>query len=134
MRRGQQLAEAAASFLGAPFRLYGRDAKHGLDCVGLVITRLRAIGIEPAIPVGYGLRNRSIERWLSHADQSSLVTVKAPILPGDILLVRSGPHQQHLMIAEHEATVIHAHAGLRRVVREPFEWRTTCLNQWRLHD
>ncbi len=132
MSRGEDLAAAAAGFVGVPFRLHGHDPRTGLDCVGLVTASLEAIGHAADPPRGYGLRNSSITNWLDHAQLSGLVVAKGSITPGDVLLVRSGPGQHHLMIAQSAASVIHAHAGLRRVVRQPLAPDQNLAAQWRL--
>lgn len=126
------LADTAIALLGSPFRLHGRDQATGLDCVGLVIVTLSSTGAHPLIPKGYGLRNVDIEHWLPMATASGLVTAGGPVREGDILLVALGHCQHHLVIAVDEQTVIHAHAGLRRVVRQPLDpdWRIRA--HWRL--
>ena len=133
-RRGLALAEAAQSFLGVAFRLYGRDPATGLDCVGLITVSLQAIGERPECPKGYRLRNSSIDAWLTAASRSGLTSVKSPISAGDILLVRPGPQQHHLLIAESQSSAIHAHAGLGRVVREPLDQNPSLEEIWRLID
>ena len=118
MTRAELLATAAAGFVGAPFRLHGRSPASGLDCIGLLVVSLQAIGAPVDPPVGYAIRNRAIDRWLEHAARSGLIEAAGAIRPGDVLLTRPGPAQHHIMIAEHAGAAIHAHAGLRRVVRQ----------------
>ncbi len=129
---GERLAIAATGFLGAPFRLHGHDPETGLDCVGLVAASIAAIGRSAIMPRGYGLRNTTIAQWLDHARLSGFEEASGPIIAGDILLTCSGPAQHHLMIAETAKTIIHAHAGLRRVVRQPLESGLQLSAQWRL--
>ena len=129
---GAHLAEAALDFVGVPFRLYGRDPAVGLDCIGLVAASLAAIGRKPCVPAGYRLRNSNIEQWLGDAHRSSLARSDGPTLTGDVLLTASGPAQHHLMIALSGSWVIHAHAGLRRVVTQPLPPTLRPLRQWRL--
>lgn len=132
MTREQQLAEAASGCLGIPFRLHGRDPRIGLDCVGLVAVSLVAVGAQPSIPTGYALRNRSIDPWLICADHCSLAPASGTPQAGDILLFHTGPCQQHLAIAWNASTIIHAHAGLRRVVRQPLDRSFRIQAHWRL--
>lgn len=134
MTRGEALAKAAAGFIGAPFRLHGRSPAAGLDCIGLVVVSLEAIGLPANPPTGYAIRNRAVEQWLSHAASSGLVHAAGPIRAGDILLTRPGPAQHHLMIAENALSAIHAHAGLRRVVRQPLSQDIEIAAHWRLAD
>ena len=129
---GQRLADAASTMIGCPFRLFGRNPATGLDCVGLLIACLEAIGRNAVIPIGYGLRNSAIERWLGCADRSGFLPADGKILPGDVLITRPGPSQHHLMIVETPRAAIHAHAGLRRVVHEPIDFARECSAHWRL--
>lgn len=132
MTQGEQLARAATHLLGAPFRLHGRDPRVGLDCVGLLLASLQAIGIQAEYPRGYALRNRSIDRWIAYAPLWSLADASGPILAGDVLISSPGPNQHHVMIAVKPRTVIHAHAGLRRVVREPLKPDQVFNAHWRV--
>jgi len=130
--QGEQLANAATACIGAPFRLHGRDPRFGLDCVGLVFVCLLAIGRRPEFASGYGLRNASPEALLAYAQVNGLVAAQDTILPGDILLVRPGPAQQHLLIASSANSFIHAHAGLKRVVSMPGPLPWPVGSCWRL--
>ncbi|TAD75874.1 MAG: hypothetical protein EAY70_10260 [Sphingomonadales bacterium] len=131
---GTALAEAALGLVGCPFRLHGRDPANGLDCVGLVCVALAATGKHAAVPRGYGLRNLGVDQWLPLAEQSGLLAAAGPIRPGDILLIALGFAQHHLVIASGAANVIHAHAGLRRVVCQPRDpaWQVSAA--WRISD
>lgn len=128
---GTALADAAADLVGCRFRLHGRDPRTGLDCVGLVFAALAATGASPVAPQGYGLRNLSVDHWLHLASQSGLTPSPGPVRAGDVLLIALGACQHHLVIAAGPAFVIHAHAGLKRVVRQPFEpgWKVSA--KWR---
>lgn len=129
---GELLAKAAAELIGTRFRLHGRDPERGLDCVGLVHASLIAIGCSPKVPDGYRLRNIAPYRWFTFAAISGLSSVDGKPAPGDIVMVQPGPAQQHLLIAESEGVAIHAHAGLRRVVRQPISFPHRPLAHWRL--
>lgn len=129
---GEQLVEAAKSFLGVPFRLHGRDPQTGLDCVGLVDVSLRAIGIRPILPRGYRLRNLNFARWLSCAERSGLLPTSGHPWPGDIVLSAPSAGQCHLMIASEHMEFIHAHAGLRKVVCERAATNNNIVRHWRL--
>lgn len=131
------LAEAALALLGCPFRLHGRDPATGLDCVGLVVAALAASGGNPVAPTGYGLRNLDIEQWLPLAGRSGLAAASGPPIAGDVILIALANCQHHLAIAADAETVVHAHAGLRCVVRQPADptwnvqarWRATSLSE-----
>lgn len=130
--RGQQLATAASTFIGVRFQLRGRDPRVGVDCVGLVVCSLHAIGYPSIAPTGYSLRNSDHSRWISYAKAAGLELVHDQIKAGDILLIAPGPGQQHLVIVESPTSIIHAHAGLRKVVRQPMDQGGRTQAHWRL--
>lgn len=119
MTDGQQLARAALQCVGTPFRLHGRDPMHSLDCVGLLVASLKSCGFPASDPAGYGLRNKSVSRHLEHLGLSQFSLVTGPAECGDVLLVKPGPGQHHILICDGFGGFIHAHAGLRRVVHSP---------------
>lgn len=128
----EAFARAAEYLIGTPFRLHGRDPASGLDCIGLVFASLLAIGRHPVAPNGYRLRNLSIERWLCHAWSSGLAPAEGAKERGDVLLVQPSPVQHHLLIALGESDVVHAHASLRKVVRQPLAADTRVSARWRI--
>lgn len=130
--RGQELAKAASRFLGVRFLLHGRDPNVGLDCIGLLACSLEEIGSVPIAPRGYQLRNADHIRWIECARHSGLVPVEGQIAAGDVLLIKPGPGQQHLLIVESTTSVVHAHAGLRKVVRQAIDPNDEKLAHWRL--
>lgn len=129
---GQQFARAAEGFVDVPFRLFGRDPARGLDCVGLVHASLVSIGRRVAAPAGYGLRNAAPESWFWFAKAAGFDQVRGTIASGDVVMIEPGPGQQHLIIAKSNNIGIHAHAGLRRVVRQPIAFPVAPLGHWRL--
>lgn len=128
----EAFARAAERLIGTQFRLHGRDPASGLDCIGLVAASLVAIGRVPAPPHGYALRNLAIARWLAHARLSGLERAEGPWRRGDVLLVQPSQVQHHLMIVSAPDYVVHAHAGLRRVVHQPLAPATHISAHWRL--
>lgn len=128
---GQMVAQAAQALLGTPFRLYGRDARLGLDCMGLVEAALRAADRPVRLPFDYTLKMVSIERFAGAASRAGLAPASGDTMAGDILLLRVGPCQFHLGIIGPDDSFIHAHAGLRRVVSSPLP-QSEILDRWRL--
>ena len=120
MDQREALAAAALDLVGSPFRLHGRDPRSGLDCVGVVAVALKAIGRDVALPCDYRLRGGCVQRFDHWAAACGLVPKPAllPIQTGDIVLCAPGAGQFHLMIASGD-TLVHAHAGLGRVVAWP---------------
>ena len=119
MNRRETLAEEAEALVGVPFRLFGRDARYGLDCVGLVAAALARSGAAVSAPSGYALRNTGIDPFLPFAAKAGLMPCEGDPKRGDVLLLQPGPAQHHLAIATGPDTIVHAHAGLRRVVLQP---------------
>lgn len=130
---GQALAAAALTLEGVPWRLHGRDPVHGLDCIGLLSAAMARAGQPIVLPGGYPLRLTQLDGWLPDPHPLGFVGTTGPILPGDVMLTRPGPAQFHLAIAltGEGREWIHAHAGLRRVVRSA-DLAGTPIARWRL--
>lgn len=127
---GERIARAGLDLTGTPFRLRGRARETGVDCVGLVLLALDGAGISPPVPPGYFLRGTSPDGAEASLCNAGLERVgKARV--GDIVLVRSGPMQLHLMIRASGGHV-HAHASLGRVVFMPGASPWPVLSCWRL--
>lgn len=110
-----KIIDRARALLGAPFRLHGRDAETGLDCVGLVASAYRRrIGV----PTGYSLRGGSVEGYATMIALLRLTRRRGAHRAGDVLLMMAGPQQFHLGLWTGES-LIHADAMLRRVVELP---------------
>lgn len=129
---GAAAVEAALSLVGCRFRLHGRDPASGLDCVGLVSFVLAAAGKRPIVPTGYGLRNMAIEHWLPFAQRSGLVPASEPVQPAQVLLLGLTRCQHHLAITVGSTEVVHAHAGLRCVVRQPLDPVWNIISKWHI--
>jgi hypothetical protein len=99
--------------------------------VGLVCAALTATGAKPIAPRGYSLRNLAVDQWLHMAEQSGLVKSPGLIRTGDVLLIALGASQHHLAIAEDADSIIHAHAGLRKVVRQRRDPHWRIAAKWR---
>ena len=57
---GEQVASASRKYLGAPFKLHGRDER-GIDCVGLVVCVAKQFGLDIDL-TGY---DRRASVWLN---------------------------------------------------------------------
>lgn len=130
-RFGATVWQMAQRLVGVRFRLHGRDAATGLDCVGVVCAAYHLAGHEFAgVPDAYRLRGhgaRNAEQWLAAAGLCHAVEAMA----GDVLLADMGLGQLHLLIGGPGA-VVHAHAGLRRVVQMPGTGGGQIISRWRL--
>ena len=117
MSVGARVAEAARGAIGVRFRLHGREVEDGLDCVGLVAVALRGGGFEGMVPSGYAMRSGDAAHVTAAIAGLGLIPVE-DACEGDVLLLRAGPGQLHLAIGLGDG-IVHADAGLRRVVERP---------------
>jgi murein DD-endopeptidase / murein LD-carboxypeptidase len=116
---------SARACVGARFRLHGRSAETGLDCVGLAAI---AYG-RGKVPAGYALRGGDLDRIVAAIDAAGLVRAEGA-RPGDLLLVEAGPYQHHLVILT-DRGFVHADAGLRRVTEVPGAPPWPLIARWR---
>lgn len=125
-------AAAARALVGSPFRLRGRDPATGIDCIGLVVCALAAIGRTPPRLPHYKLRNGAIAHLLKLVPEAGFYNTHGLPQTGDLVLLRPSSGQYHLAIAETNARIIHAHAGLGRVVVTPAPDLPSTAEHWRL--
>jgi lipoprotein Spr len=126
------VAGAARRLVGVGFRPQGRDPVEGVDCVGVVVAALASVGYRVDAPDDYTQRGADVDRIMRAMAAAGLRRVEGGHSgAGDILLMKAGPAQLHLGIAT-EAGMVHAHAGLRRVVETPGVPPWPVLGRWRL--
>lgn len=116
----------ARRLVGVRFRPQGRNAATGLDCIGLAAAALR---VAPP-PADYALRGGSMARLEARLRGAGLRPV-APARAGDLLILAAGAGQLHLAIWTGDG-LIHADAGLRRIVERPGPAPWPLLAAWRL--
>ncbi|WP_375393676.1 peptidoglycan endopeptidase [uncultured Sphingomonas sp.] len=122
-------AAAALAAVGARFRLHGRDPASGLDCVGVAALAVRAGGFRGSVPSGYAIRGGDPAALAARFD--TVLAAADGARPGDIVLMRSGPAQLHLGVIV-AGGMVHADAGLRRVVLRPGPPAWPVIGAWRL--
>jgi hypothetical protein len=128
---GGVIARRATELVGTPFRLHGRKCEGGLDCVGVLAEALACAGHTFRIPCDYTLRGEYVERISAFFDRACFRTLghQRPVA-GDILLCQPAERQLHFAIVATHG-IIHAHAGLRRVVLTPHPVPWPIIGQWR---
>lgn len=129
---GARAFRAAERMIGVRFRAQGRDSARGLDCVGLVWAAYRAAGVRLNAPDHYPLRGWSAARLAQALDHCGLVEVTdQPCALGDGALLDGAAGQFHFGLMG-DGRVIHAHAGLRRVVEAPLDAPWRAARRWRV--
>ena len=118
------VARAARALVGAGFRLHGRETDSGLDCVGVLAAATGLTGV----PSGYALRGGDPARVAALLD-ARLVRSDGRCA-GDVLLFAVGAGQLHLAVAT-DTGLVHADAGLRRVVERPGVAPWVLIGAWR---
>ncbi len=126
---GDAICRAAVALVGTPFRLHGRCAETGVDCVGLTLLSLRGAGLIVPDPPAYRLRAGAapmVPGWMARAGFGP----GEGRCPGDLVIVRVGALQPHMLIDAGDS-IIHAHAGIGRVVCVAFPDDWPVLSRWR---
>lgn len=125
MPAGDDVVERARGLLGTRFRPQGRDPGAGLDCVGVAVHALGVAGVRS----DYRLRGGSPSELAVELEQAGLTRVASRAV-GDLLVLSAGPQQLHLGIWTGSG-LVHADAGLRRVVERPGPPPWPVLGAWR---
>ena len=88
LRDREELFAIARNFVGARFRLHGREAETGLDCIGLVIAAYRQADAE-IVPTldDYPLRGMRLPDIISTFTASGLNLRQGRPCIGDIALI-----------------------------------------------
>lgn len=117
-------ADIARALTGVRFRLHGRSPEHGLDCIGLV-----ALAYRRNAPTGYPLRGITHLEMAQRLRQLGFVRRRRAPRRDDLIVVAPGPLQLHLGVWT-GSSLIHADAGLGRVVESPGPPRWPVLSIW----
>jgi cell wall-associated NlpC family hydrolase len=129
-RNTARVVARARLALGAHFHPQGRTIEEGLDCVGLAAFAFAADAA--GLPRDYPLRGTKPGALAGQLEAHGLSKVHGTELrQGDVAVFAPGPGQLHLAIAT-GTTLIHADAGLRRVVERPLPAPWPLAGLWRL--
>ncbi|OYW15757.1 MAG: hypothetical protein B7Y82_05235 [Sphingomonadales bacterium 32-65-25] len=116
-RRRQAAIIAARAGLGTRFRAQGRLVGVGLDCVGVALLAATGAGV-PLGPVPpYALGGDHADLLAATLRQLGLRRVRRP-RPADLVEYALAPGHRHLALLT-DRGILHAHAGLGRVVEGP---------------
>ena len=121
---------AVRACVGTRFRPQGRTPGLALDCVGVVLVGAAAAGLKPAVPMAYALGGDHEDNVEIVLEAAGCVHVLAPE-PGDVLVLAPAPNRRHLAVVT-PAGVVHAHAGIGRVVEGPLDPEWIIIGAWRL--
>ena len=120
-----QVVRRARALLGAPFRPQGRSREAGLDCIGVAAAALAV----NAVRSDYRLRGGGLGELEAALAGAGLRRARQ-WAPGDLLVMRPGAGPLHLGIWT-GGGLVHADAGLRRVVERPGPPPWPVLGAWR---
>ena len=125
------LVAAARACLGTPFHHQGRLPGIGLDCIGLIVVALRAVGWTVVDRCDYARRpdgSSLAAALMAHG----AVRVDTP-LPGDVLLFAFDGQPQHVALLSAPDCIIHAYAPAGKVVEVGLNgsWRRRLVSAWR---
>jgi NlpC/P60 family putative phage cell wall peptidase len=125
---------AARACLGTPFHHQGRCPKVGLDCIGLIVVALRAVGSPVRDRQDYSARpdgRTLVQALVDHGARK----VEA-FTTGDVLVFRYDHQPQHVALATSTTTMIHSFAPAGGVVETsigPY-WRRRLLGIYRFEN
>lgn len=112
----EHMIAAARACAGTPYRHQGRSPGNGLDCLGLIISAVSAIGINVVNTPDYGRSPRG-DVLLDALQGYPLTEVpKTDIQAGDLLVFRFNSQPQHFGLATGPDTMVHSFSVVGSVV------------------
>ena len=132
-RHSAAIVAAARACIGTRFQPQGRTIGLGLDCVGVVLAAAHAAGVvTPRLPA-YALGGDHEALLCAALDEAGMTPACDPA-GGDIHLFEPAPGRRHFAVQvsnDRPWALVHAHAGIGRVVEGPVEPGWTHLGAWR---
>jgi hypothetical protein len=116
-RRRRAAIAAARAGLGTRFRPQGRRAGVGLDCVGVALLAAAGAGLQLGPVPAYALGGDHADLLAHTLRALGLRRVRRP-QPGDLVEYALAADHRHLALIT-DRGILHAHAGLGRVVEAP---------------
>ena len=116
-RRRRAAIAAARAGLGTRFRPQGRHIGIGLDCVGVALLAAAGAGLNLGLVPAYALGGDHDGLLGDTLRQLGLRQVRKS-RPADLIEYALGPGHRHLALLT-DRGILHAHAGLGRVVEGP---------------
>ena len=127
-RQSAAIVAAVRGCVGTRFKPQGRRPGVALDCVGVALVAAEAAG-SPAAAPPYTLGGDH-EARLDAAVAALGGTLVAVAQPGDLLVLAPAAGRRHLAVVTSRG-IVHAHAGLGRVVEGPLDPAWTRVAAWR---
>lgn len=128
------IVAASRGCVGTRFRAQGRLPGLGLDCVGVALVAAAAAGAVDLTLPAYTLSGDSEDRIETVLRACGCHPLgNKPPQPGDLIVVAPAPGRRHLAVVT-DAGMVHAHAGLERVVEAPADPGWLPVSAWRLPD
>lgn len=125
----QQVVDAARSYIGVNFRMYGRD-RTGLDCVGLLYCVGKDLGIEGHHDTDYS-RQPEPAKLQAMLDQYTRPAKANPPRSGRVLKLRQMIFPMHigiLVVENGRLSVINANVKRHKVVEDSWEvWKNLVM-------
>jgi NlpC/P60 family putative phage cell wall peptidase len=110
----EEMIAAARGCLGTPFHHQGRNAKTGLDCIGLIAHAAKTGGLPVMDRTDYARQPQAKE--LFAALEAHGFFSAQEIIAGDVLVFRFNRAPQHVALATAADRMIHAYAPMGKVV------------------
>ena len=116
--RARIVAEALG-WVGTPWHHMARVKGGGVDCAQLLVGVYSAVGLVPAIDLGYYPPDwhihQDVPRFLAMMALHA-VPIEGPPLPGDAAMFKFGRHAAHGAVVTAWPLIVHAFLDERRVV------------------
>jgi murein DD-endopeptidase / murein LD-carboxypeptidase len=116
-RRRQAAMTAARAGLGTRFRVQGRLVGVGLDCIGVALLAAAGAGLQLGPVPPYALGGDHAQLLAATLRELGLRRARRPG-PADLAEYALAPGHRHLALIT-DRGILHAHAGLGRVVEGP---------------